>query len=86
MNVYQEDDHPDARTCRLNTGEMQLHLCMSDGDFAAALLEFQQSAVKNLGRGVRQAKRDAKHKVTKDDLRKGDFLHIIWYLFCDREE
>ncbi|KAK4642099.1 hypothetical protein QC761_512034 [Podospora bellae-mahoneyi] len=71
VNVYQKDDHPDARSCRLNTGEMQLHLCMSDADFAAAPLEFQQSTVKNFGRGVRQAKRDAKHKVTKDDLRKG---------------
>ncbi|KAK0666759.1 hypothetical protein QBC41DRAFT_397620 [Cercophora samala] len=70
--VYQEDDDPDARRCPINTGVVHLHMCMSDGDFAAAPLEFQRNAVKVSGRGARFSRRQEKAgMVTVGDLRKG---------------
>ncbi|KAK0701392.1 hypothetical protein B0T21DRAFT_397599 [Apiosordaria backusii] len=70
-NVYQEWDDPDARRCPLNTGEIHLHMCMSDAEFGSAPLKFRRDAIKIFGRGARVSKRQDKGKVTIEDLRKG---------------
>ncbi|KAK4173857.1 hypothetical protein QBC36DRAFT_313484 [Triangularia setosa] len=71
-NIYQEHDDEDARRCPLNTGEMHLHLCMSDGDLASSPLKFCREAVNISGRAARVSKRqDNKGKATMEELRKG---------------